>query len=128
MRLPRIPILPPAPAHRTMHTLSLATGIAVSRLATGGPALIQAASQYAELARVRLVLDVPALAAAMMFTQPLILRWGGDWKFAYSVGLILGVKFTTEGFYTSDVIEHLAPVRCSSRSKAQSVGCEARSR
>ena len=112
-----------------MHTISLATGIAVSRLATGGPALIQAASQYAELARVRLMLDVPALAAAMMLTQPLIqILWGGDWKFAYSVGLILGVKFTTEGFYTSDVIEHLAPVRCSSRSKAQSVGCEARSR
>ena len=30
-----------------------------------------------------------------------------DWKFAYTVGLILGSKFTTEGFWLADIIQHL---------------------
>ena len=30
-----------------------------------------------------------------------------DWQFAYTIGLSLGCKYTTEGFYLVDIIDHL---------------------
>jgi len=43
----------------------------------------------------------------MMFAQPLLEMWKPEWKFAYTVGLSLGAKFTTEGFYLADIVNHL---------------------
>jgi len=91
---------------------TMATGVAISRLlddvdvAEGGD-FAQEIAEYAELARVRLHLDNSAVTAAMMFAQPLVEMWKPQWKFAYTIGLSLGAKFTTEGFFIVDIIDHL---------------------
>ena len=43
----------------------------------------------------------------MMFAQPLIKMWRPHWKFAFTVGLSIGAKFTTEGFFVADIIQHV---------------------
>lgn len=93
-----------------MHNLSRATGCAIARLLeSAGEAVDIAALEseiaaFAELARQKLCLDNSSMAAAVMFAQPLVRDWKPKWKLAYTVGLILGAKFTTEGFWTVDVI------------------------
>ena len=107
-----------------MHTHSMATGLAIARLVNDAPeGLAQEAAEYVERARVKLALDNSAIVAALMFAQPLIKMWVPHWcgarpivlprvqpatrsrdvarprrrKFAYTIGLSIGVKFTTEG-------------------------------
>ena len=92
-----------------MHALSLASAVAIARL-VGGSAieeLIDEAAEYVECARFNLALDNISIVAAMMFAQPLLNLWKPHWKFAYTVGLSMGVKFTTEGFFLADITEHL---------------------
>jgi len=88
-----------------------ATGVAIDRvmkrLDEAVPADVQEIADYVELARVRLQLDNAAITAAMMFVQPLIDIWHPHWKFAYTVAISLGAKYTTEGFYIIDIINHL---------------------
>jgi len=96
-----------------MHNISRATGLAiVRRLAalqgyTVPPGTEQEAADFAERARLALCLDNSAMTAAMIFAQPCIANWHPQWKFAYTVGLALGTKLTTEGFYLGDIIERL---------------------
>ena len=91
-----------------MHTFSMASAIAIARLMDNPPPeLIDEAAVYVELARVHLALDVACLTAAMVFAQPLIKRWQPCWKFAYTVGLSLGAKYVTEGFYLADIHDQL---------------------
>ena len=91
-----------------MHTFSMASAIAIARLMDDPPPdLIMEAAQYVELARVHLALDVACLTAAMVFAQPLIKKWQTCWKFAYTIGLALGAKFVTEGFYLMDIHDQL---------------------
>lgn len=91
-----------------MHTLSAATGIAIGRLVSKDNAdIARQAAKYVELARVRLALENASIILAMVFAQPLILRWGEHWKFAYTVGLSLGIKFTIDGFFLADIVDHL---------------------
>jgi len=91
-----------------MHSHAMATGLAVARLLENpDPGLVVEAAEFAELARVKLALDNAAITSSMMFAQPLIKMWRPHWKFAYTVGLSIGVKFTTEGFYISDIIDHV---------------------
>lgn len=90
-----------------MHTHSMASGLAIARLVEDAPAdLAQEAAAYVERARVKLALDNSALVAALMFAQPLIKMWVPHWKFGYTIGLSIGIKFTTDGFYIADIIEH----------------------
>ena len=88
-----------------------ATGVAIDRLMMHQneqvPADVQEIADYVELARVRLQLDNAAITAAMMFMQPLMDIWHPHWKFAYTVAISLGAKYTTEGFYIIDIINHL---------------------
>ena len=91
-----------------MRNHALATGKALCRLIDNPPdGLAQEISEYAEMARVKLHLDNSAVTAAVMFAQPLVEMWKPEWKFAYTVGVSLGAKFTTEGFYICDIINHL---------------------
>ena len=104
------PPLPPLRLHTHMHSLSLGTGVAINRLLEPymqSADLAMEIAAFAELARHRLGLDNAACVAAMLFTEPLIGMWRPHWKFAYVTGLILGIKLTTEGFYTIDVVNHL---------------------
>ena len=92
----------------TMCNHAKATGVAIARLLEDNrPEFIQEVAEYAEEARVRLALDNSAVTTAMMFAQPLLEMWKPEWKFAYTVGLSLGAKFTTEGFYLADIVNHL---------------------
>lgn len=87
---------------------SIATGVAIARLLSdASPSVVHEAAEFAELARVRLALDNAAMSAAVMFAQPLIKMWQPHWKFAYTIGLSLGVKYTTDGFYVVDIIDHV---------------------
>jgi hypothetical protein len=91
-----------------MHNYAKATGVAIARLLEDDrPEVVQEISEYAEEARIRLALDNSAVTAAMMFAQPLVKMWRPEWKFAYTIGLSLGAKFTTEGFYLGDIVDHL---------------------
>jgi len=95
-----------------MHIMSRATGMAVAhRLEDIGVAitddLADEVAEFAERARTTLSLDNSALTAAMMFAQPFLESWAPNWKFAYTIGLIIGVKFTTEGFYLADVFDNM---------------------
>lgn len=95
-----------------MHNLSKATAKAIGRRleAIGvivSEAILLEISAFAERARVGLCLDNASVTAAVMFAQPLLDMWGTHWKFAYTVGLCLGVKLTTEGFYIADILEHV---------------------
>jgi len=92
----------------TMHSTSVASACAIERLLDEPPPdLIHDAAQFVQLARERLVLDNSSMAAAIMFAQPLIKLWQPHWKFAYAVGLNMGIKYTTDGFYIKDIITHL---------------------
>ena len=63
-----------------MHPYSFASGVAIARLlADDVPGLEEEAVEYVERARVTLALDNSALAAAMMFAQPLLARWKPHW-------------------------------------------------
>jgi len=89
-----------------------ATGVAIERILSRNesvetPVTAAEISEYVELARVRLQLDNAAVTAAMMFAQPLLEIWDPHWKFAYTVALSLGAKYTTEGFFVIDIINHL---------------------
>jgi len=99
-----------------MHTTSIATAIAIERLLDDPPAGLRAeAIEYVELARNNLALDNASITAGIMFAQPLIKMWQPHWKFAYTVGLAVGIKYTTEGFYIGDIVEHLTsefPLDC----------------
>jgi len=92
-----------------MHSHSIASGLAIARLVDNpdDPHLAQEAADFVEHARTRLALDNSAVTCAMMFSQPLIKMWVPHWKFAYTVGLAMGVKFTTEGFFLIDILEHV---------------------
>ena len=97
-----------------MHHFSKATAVAIARRlgeVLGAPvpdALVEEMADYAERCRVNLALDNAEVTAAMMFAHPLIETWAPHWKFAYTVAVSLGAKFTTtEGFYLSDVVEHV---------------------
>ena len=90
-----------------MHSTSVASARAIERLLDEPPPnLIHEAAQFVQLARERLVLDNSSMAAAIMFAQPLITRWQPHWKFAYVVGLNMGIKYNIDGFYTNDIITH----------------------
>eukprot|EP00966_Prymnesium_polylepis_P210841 4882672-Prymnesium_polylepis.1 len=81
----------------TMHSTSVASACAIERLLDEPPPdLIHDAAQFVQLARERLVLDNSSMAAAIMFAQPLIKLWQPHWKFAYAVGLNMGIKYTTD--------------------------------
>jgi len=41
------------------------------------------------------------------YAEPLTLAWAPHWRFAYCVALSLGVKSLADGFYMSDIVEHL---------------------
>ena len=47
------------------------------------------------------------MAAAMMFAQPLFIQWAPNWKYAYTVGVSLGSKLVLEGFYLTDLTDHV---------------------
>jgi len=89
-----------------MHTISWASGQAIARLMKQDE-LAEEAASYAELARNRLQLDNSMAVAALMFAQPLVTMWEPHWKFAYTIGISLGAKLATEGFYLIDIIERL---------------------
>ncbi|KAL3892979.1 MAG: hypothetical protein SGPRY_014594, partial [Prymnesium sp.] len=84
------------------HPLSLASATSLCRLLPG--CAVEELAIFIELARRSLVLDASSLIAAVLFAQPLVVAWRPCWKFAYLVGLSLGVKYTTEGFYISDIV------------------------
>jgi hypothetical protein len=91
-----------------MHITSRATGKAIANLLNENEADIEEeCARYAESARVGLCLDNSSMIAAMMFAQDLIVEWSPRWKYAYTIGLVLGAKYTTEGFYLGDIIAHL---------------------
>ncbi|KAL1527462.1 hypothetical protein AB1Y20_016127 [Prymnesium parvum] len=91
-----------------IHTYSLATGVAIARLLEEPSATVaDEAAAFAEHARVSLALDNAAMTAAIMFAQPLVKMWQPHWKFAYVIGLCLGVKYTTDGFYIVDILDHV---------------------
>jgi len=89
-----------------MHALSVATGRAVAALLRM-PELTEDIANFAELARHRLSLDNAMVIATMIYAQPLTMAWAPKWKFAYCVALSLGVKAVADGFYVSDILEHL---------------------
>ena len=98
-----------------MHNFSRATGYAMARLMYKKedgeveddeipPALVEEIAAFAEKARVNLCLDNAIMTNAMMFAQPLAENWRPEWKFAYIIGLIMGAKFTVDGFHVVDII------------------------
>ncbi|KAL3924212.1 MAG: hypothetical protein SGPRY_003984 [Prymnesium sp.] len=99
-----------------MHNLSRASGCAICRLLQSEmngssecdyEELEKEIAAFAEMARKNLCLDNSSLTAAVMFAQPLVKKWVPRWKFAFTIGVALGTKFTTEGFWTVDIINHL---------------------
>lgn len=87
-----------------MHALSIASAIAITRLL---PQLSAAeVGRLVEHARLALALQSTDLIAAMMFAQPLLAKWD-DWTLAYLIGVSLGIKLTTDGFYLSDIITNV---------------------
>jgi hypothetical protein len=92
----------------SVHTLSIATAHAIHRLLDDpSPSLIDEAIELAQRARDSLEMDNTSMCAAMMFAQPLVRQWQPHWRFSYVVGVILGMKYTVDGFFIADVIEHL---------------------
>lgn len=90
------------------HTLSVATAHAIHRMLDDPePDVVVEACAFAQQARERLCLNNTNMTATMMFAQPLVKLWQPHWRFAYVVGLILGTKYTTDGFFIVDIIEHL---------------------
>ena len=98
-----------------MHNFSRATGYAIARLIHEMDdhevedddlpvELVEEISAFAEKARVNLCLDNAIMTNAMMFAQPLAENWRPEWKFAYIIGLIMGAKFTVDGFHVVDII------------------------
>lgn len=89
-----------------MHTTAIGSGVAIARLRSR-PDLASSAARFVELARCKLVVSGTTLILAMVFAQPLILTWHDSWKLAYLVGLSLAIKFTTDGFYLTDILTHV---------------------
>ncbi|KAL3910067.1 MAG: hypothetical protein SGPRY_009196 [Prymnesium sp.] len=89
-----------------MHTTCLGSAVAISRLASRRQ-LMPEAARFIELVRCKLVVSGTNLILAMVFAQPLILTWRDSWKLAYLIGLSLGMKLTTEGFYLKDMITYV---------------------
>lgn len=97
-----------------MRNFSHATGYAVARLMHGEEIdedtdkdfleLVNEISAFAERARVNLCLDIYAMTNAVMFAQPLVMKWQPEWKFAYAIGLSLGAKLAFDGFRIIDII------------------------
>ena len=92
---PRPPNVPRAARLRPLHALPLT------------PCAPAVRTQLAEGARTKLALTSTNMAVVMLFAQPLILNWRPHWRFAYLIALSLGIKFTEDGFYTSDINDHL---------------------
>jgi len=86
--------------------LALATGRAVCTI-IGRPELTEEVALYAEACKSRLALDGAHLSAAIMFVQPLLTMWASHWKFAYTIAISLGVKYCDDGFFLSDIIDHV---------------------
>lgn len=104
---------------RRMHNLSRASGCAICRLLQSEmngssecdyEELEKEIAAFAEMARKNLCLDNSSLTAAVMFAQPLVKKWVPRWKFAFTIGVALGTKFTTEGFWTVDIISECPPL------------------
>jgi len=68
---------------------------------------VEEIADYAEAARERLEMDNAAVTASIMIAQPLLERWAPEWKLAYTIAVAIGTKITTEGFFLSDIIQHL---------------------
>mmetsp|Transcript_13048 Transcript_13048/g.32570 ORF Transcript_13048/g.32570 Transcript_13048/m.32570 type:complete len:143 (-) Transcript_13048:692-1120(-) len=87
-----------------MHSLSVASGVAIARLLPH-PTSSHAgqAATLVERARLGLVLGPSELTAALMFAQPLLKAWPEHWRFAYLIGLNLGVKYLLDGFFINDI-------------------------
>lgn len=95
-----------------MHSLSIASGIAIGRLvktknSDENSKVVMEAAEFTDRARLKLGLENSSIVTAIMFAQSLISLWLPHWKFAYTIGLSLAIKFTTDGFYLIDIIEHL---------------------
>jgi len=100
-----------------MHNLSRATGLALARLVIGSnndtsggsddlDELADQIAEFAEEARLCLKLDGAVMCNAVMFTQPLIDLFSNHWRFALVVGVCLSAKYSLEGFFIGDIIEH----------------------
>jgi len=88
-----------------MHSLSVATGVAIARLLDRPNAeTTGAVTALVERARLGLVMGPSELTAAMMFAQPLVKAWPEHWLLAYLIGVDLGMKYLHDGFYLSDII------------------------
>jgi len=100
-----------------MHNLSRATARALARLLEDEASKVQDGQDevtfdeneialFVEEARIKLLLDNSMLVAAVMFAQPLVQKWPSNWRFAYAVAVLLGLKFNSDGVYAADIIEH----------------------
>jgi len=89
-----------------MHNMSTAMGRAIATMLEAD-GIAEEATELAELARTALAMDNGMLAASMMFAQPLIMEWRPHWRFAFTVGLSLGSKWMTEGFFLGDILDRL---------------------
>ncbi|KAL1496828.1 hypothetical protein AB1Y20_014414 [Prymnesium parvum] len=88
-----------------MHSLSVATGVAIARLLDRPNAeTTGAVTALVERARLGLVMGPSELTAAMMFAQPLVKAWPEHWLLAYLIGVDLGMKYLHDGFYISDIV------------------------
>ncbi|KAL1495991.1 hypothetical protein AB1Y20_014628 [Prymnesium parvum] len=87
-----------------MHSLSVASGVAIARLLPH-PTSARAgqAATLVERARLGLMLGPSELTAALMFAQPLVKAWPEHWWFAYLIGLDLGMKYLHDGFFINDI-------------------------
>ncbi|KAL1504987.1 hypothetical protein AB1Y20_008752 [Prymnesium parvum] len=89
-----------------MHTLSGASGVAIARLLPHLTSThVGEAAALVERARQELVLGPSELIAALMFAQPLVKAWPEHWRFAYLIGLDLGMKYLHDGFFIADIRE-----------------------
>jgi len=89
--------------------MSAAVGRAIAALVGEDADILDEAIAFAEEARTSLVMDNAMLAASIMFAQPLLKIWKPHWRFAYAIGISLGSKWVTEGFYLGDVVDQLIP-------------------
>jgi len=100
-----------------MHNLSRATARALARLLEDEASKVQDGQPevtfdeneialFAEEARTKLMLDNASMVAAVMFAQPLVQKWPSNWRFAYAIAVLVGLKFNTDGVYAADIIQH----------------------
>ncbi|KAL3905421.1 MAG: hypothetical protein SGPRY_010915, partial [Prymnesium sp.] len=91
-----------------IHTFSVGSALAICRMLP--PATAPSFEQVLTLvehARRKLVLCGSSLVAAAIVTSHLLPKWQPNWQIAYLIGLSIGAKFTTEGFFLSDVFQHV---------------------